>query len=329
MSQPAVQAAALCGWTDSMRGFGVEPEQALAYAGLNIAAQNARIPLNQFAALAECVGERANHPAATWMIGLNYDLAQLDQLGTAVVTAKTLGTALKRFADNFELLQDTTMLQFEVKGDLATINYRILDPNIWPRHHDAMFSLGIIAHVAQLAVPGALDDIELAFETERRETGLCVSSSRISFGGEVNSLSLPVAMLDAAMPPCALQADLRSISARIAQKRRADPPRDRIAAIIYARMAQGDIQQDELASEIGMSSRTMRRRLAQAQVTFQQLLDECRMHQAMLEFRARPASSIAQIALRLGYAEHSNFTRAFTRWAGMPPQRYRAAQTQH
>ena len=312
-----------------MPGFGVEPQQALAGAGLDIASQTGRIPLKQFAALAESVGERANHPAATWMIGLHYDLAGLDHLGTAILSAKTLGTALKRFADNFELLQDTTMLQFEVKGDLATINYRILDPDIWPRHHDAMFSLGIIAQIARAAVPGALDDIELGFESERRETGLAVPSSRISFGAEVNSISLPVAMLDAAMPPCARQADLRRISSQIAGKRRAEPARDRIAAFIYARMAQGEIHQDELASEIGMSSRTMRRRLAEAEVTFQQLLDECRMRQALLEFRARPGSSIAQIALRLGYAEHSNFTRAFTRWAGMPPQRYRASHTQH
>jgi hypothetical protein len=79
MSQPAVQAEALCGWTDSMPAFGIEPDEALARAGLDngdVATSN-RISLKRFARMAESVGERANHPAATWTIGLNYDLAQL------------------------------------------------------------------------------------------------------------------------------------------------------------------------------------------------------------------------------------------------------------
>jgi AraC-like DNA-binding protein len=54
------------------------------------------------------------------------------------------------------------------------------------------------------------------------------------------------------------------------------------------------------------------------------VLDECRMRQAEFEFRTRPDLSIAEIALRLGYAEHSNFTRAFLRWSGVSPQQYRA-----
>ena len=333
MSQPAVQAEALCGWTDSMPAFGIEPDEALARAGLDngdVATSN-RISLKRFARMAESVGERANHPAATWTIGLNYDLAQLGEIGTAITSAQTLGAALRRFADHFELLQDSTTLDFQVKDGTATVNYRILDPDIWPRHHDAMFSLGIVARIVRMAVPDAMDEIELGFECARRDTGLAMPLSRLSFGGEVNSLSLPVAMLDAAMPPSDARCNLKDLSTQIARKRRAEPARDRLAAMIFARMSQGEINQDELASEIGMSSRTMRRRLAEAQLTFQQLLDECRMRQAMLEFRTRPECSIAQVALRLGYAEHSNFTRAFTRWVGVPPQRYRAdtLQSQH
>ena len=68
----------------------------------------------------------------------------------------------------------------------------------------------------------------------------------------------------------------------------------------------------------------MRRRLADEAISFQKLLADCRMRQAMLEFQSRPDASIAEIALRLGYAEHSTFTRAFSRWAGVPPQEFRA-----
>lgn len=332
MGEPVVQACALHGWEDCLGSIGISAEDALRAAGVgHNAAYDSfdTLPLIAFTRIAEYVGERAVFPAATWMLGLNYDLNELGPVGAAIASASTLGNALRRFSGHFELLQDTSMLEIGIKDGIATISYRILDPQIWPRHHDALFTLGIVAQIITRALPDAISEMDFCFECERRETGLPVSGSQISFGGEANTISIPVAMLDAQMPLSDNACDMRGLSSLLTQKRRTSPARDRLAAIIYARLSQGEINQDELAREIGMSSRTMRRRLSETSLTFQQLLDECRMRQAMLEFRAHPQSSIAQVALRLGYAEHSNFTRAFSRWAGMPPQQYRAMTLSH
>lgn len=327
MGEPAVQACALHGWEACLASIGISskhPLTALESSPNNTDGGLGTLPLKAFARLAEYVGEKAALPAVTWTLGLNYDLDELGPIGAAITSASTLGNALFRFSLHFELLQDTSILEIVAKEDTATISYRILDPEIWPRHHDALFTLGIVAQIINRAVPKALAEMDFSFECERRETGLPVSGSQISFGGEANSIIIPVSMLGAPMPATDRNCDLRSLSSLLTQKRRTVPARDRLATIIYARLSQGDINQDELAREIGMSSRTMRRRLSETSLTFQQLLDECRMRQAMLEFRAHPQNSIAQIALRLGYAEHSNFTRAFSRWAGMPPQQFRA-----
>lgn len=334
MSLPAVQTCALSGWTEMMSRFGVDPADVMKSVGIvpeNEPRNPATIPLKAFATMTEFVGKRANHPAASWVIGTEYDLRELGDVGEAVMSAKTLGGALRRFSDHFELLQDSSKLGLEIKDDRAILSYRILDPDIWPRYHDALFSLGIVAQIIRLAVPNALEALELGFESERRETGLTMALSQISFEGDANTLTMPIAMLDASMPDTACECDLRHLSQQLAAKRRHVPASERLASMIFARLPDGGINQDELASEIGMSSRTMRRRLSDEKLTFQQLLDACRMRQAMLEFRARPDSSIAQVALRLGYAEHSNFTRAFTRWAGVPPHKFRSnsVQTTH
>jgi AraC-like DNA-binding protein len=280
--------------------------------------------LASFVQMTEFFGDHASAANASWLIGENFDLAALGEVGEAVQSARTLGGALRRLADNFELLQDVSRMQFDAEPDSATISYRILDPSIWPRHQDALFSLGIISRIIKMAVPDAATFMELGFECRKRDTGLTIGDGQIAFECEANSIRIPAAMLDMAMPETASTCDLRQLSMRLAERRRQRPAREKLASIIYARLADGDINQDHLASEIGMSSRTMRRRLAHEETSFQLLLDECRMRQAVLEFQARPDASIAQIALRLGYAEHSTFTRAFTRWAGMPPHRFRA-----
>lgn len=326
MSEPVVNAAALRGWSNNLNALGCDPEMALLAAGLS-AHDNARltdtIPLSAFANFAEYVGTHSTQSSATWLLGLNYNIAELGDVGFAILSAKTLGNALRRFSDHFELLQDTTALEFESNADTATIGYRILDPKIWPRHHDALFTLGIITNIINLAAPNVLEEFEIGFESERRETGMGLSCNQISFGCDTNSITLPVKMLDLKMPDFGQGCDLKSLSQQLAQKRRSVPAQDRLASLIYSRLPLGGINQDDLALKIGMSSRTMRRRLSEGKSSFQQLLDECRMKQAVLEFQARPQHSIAQIALKLGYAEHSNFTRAFTRWAGIPPQRFR------
>lgn len=334
MSTAEVRTTALCGWTDHLKRFGVDVPEALLIAGIDtsspLGALDA-IPLTRFARMAEFVGDHASSANASWLIGEDYDLAELGEIGEAVLGAKTLGNALKRLTDNFELLQDASKLTLDRTSDTATISYRILDPSIWPRHQDALFSLGIISKIVKLAVPDAMEVMEFGFECRRRETGLKIGHGQLDFECEANSIRVPVAMLDKGMPEFAHPCDLKQLSFSLAEKRRRRPARERLASIIFARLSDGGINQDQLANEVGMSSRTMRRRLADEATSFQLLLDDCRMQQAVLEFQSRPEASIADIALRLGYAEHSTFTRAFSRWAGMPPQKFRAElnQTKH
>lgn len=327
MSTAEVRMTALSGWTDRLDDFGVSVPDTLLIAGVETPeypCSHEMIPLTRFARMAEFVGEQANVTHASWLIGEGYDLTELGEIGEAVLGARTLGGALRRLTDNFELLQDASRLNLDTTAENATISYRILDPSIWPRHQDALFSLGIISKIVKLAVPEALQFMELGFECRKRDTGLKIGQGQLEFECEANSIRVPIAMLDRAMPEFSRTCDLRKLSVSLAERRRQRPASERLSGIIFANLSSGDIDQDHLASEIGMSSRTMRRRLADEATSFQQLLDDCRMRQAMLEFQSRPEASIADIALRLGYAEHSTFTRAFTRWAGVPPQRFRA-----
>lgn len=79
---------------------------------------------------------------------------------------------------------------------------------------------------------------------------------------------------------------------------------------------------ERLAKRLGVSVRSLHRKLAEEGTSVSSLLDEIRIERA----RALLASSasVGQIALALGYSEHAAFTRAFKRWAGESPQEYRA-----
>lgn len=86
----------------------------------------------------------------------------------------------------------------------------------------------------------------------------------------------------------------------------------------------------DVAARLGVSARTVDRRLADEGRAFAELRDAVRLERARA-LLADPALSVAQVAQQLGYRDAANFSRAFRRQAGMPPtafRRHRADATQ-
>lgn len=75
------------------------------------------------------------------------------------------------------------------------------------------------------------------------------------------------------------------------------------------------------AEHFEQNERTFQRALARLGVNFQELIDELRMNLALEYMRAD--YGFLDIALMLGYSEQSAFHRAFKRWTGVPPSRYK------
>lgn len=82
-----------------------------------------------------------------------------------------------------------------------------------------------------------------------------------------------------------------------------------------------------ISRNIGLSSRTLQRRLKYCGIDFEDLRDETRRSQA-LELIASGKYTATEIAYMVGYSDQAHFTRAFKRWTGSPPSRYRAALKQ-
>ena len=79
----------------------------------------------------------------------------------------------------------------------------------------------------------------------------------------------------------------------------------------------------ELADRRHVSPRTLKRQLAAHGTSFQHLLDELRRDRA-LALLEDDGIAIDRIAELLGYADPSNFNRAFRRWMGTSPSEWRA-----
>src|SRR5262245_57333061 len=93
---------------------------------------------------------------------------------------------------------------------------------------------------------------------------------------------------------------------------------------IAERLGSGEPSQTSIAKQMGMSERTLQRRLQAEGTTFNELLDDARRTIAFTYLADRKLAAY-EVSFLLGYAEPATFFRAFKRWTGQTPQQYRTS----
>ena len=78
----------------------------------------------------------------------------------------------------------------------------------------------------------------------------------------------------------------------------------------------------QIGEHMGMSSRTLNRRLAENGITFRELVKQTQ-EKISIELLKNTSNTISEIAFQTGFSEQSAFSRAFKRWTGKPPLEYR------
>jgi AraC-like DNA-binding protein len=91
---------------------------------------------------------------------------------------------------------------------------------------------------------------------------------------------------------------------------------------IRKHLATGKPAVDSIARELGLSRRTLNRRLAERDMTFAQLLRSIRFMTAR-QLLVESATPLAEIATAIGYGEASIFSNAFRSWSGLSPSDWR------
>ncbi len=101
-----------------------------------------------------------------------------------------------------------------------------------------------------------------------------------------------------------------------------------VKRLLLAQLEAGEPAIGSVASQLNLTERSLRRRLREEGLSYRELLQQSRME--MAEYYLRHTTlSVTDIALRSGFADASNFARAFTRWFSQSPTEFRKTQLPH
>ncbi len=97
---------------------------------------------------------------------------------------------------------------------------------------------------------------------------------------------------------------------------------DRVRQELSVGLRGGQVRLEAIAHTLEVEPRTLQRKLREAGISYQELLDEMR-RELSIHYLKEEHISVYEVAFLLGFAETSAFHRAFKRWTGKTPSEFR------
>ena len=250
---------------------------------------------------------------------------KLSAFGAWVCEANTLREAIARaHAGIAVMLQTSTILALEHHGHRVRWFIEFVEPETEGRHHNEMLGVGYMIDTVRIYA-GRTWTPDVVF------TALSAGSPRASLeeilgcnvmhGRDVPGIEFDAALLNGR------RWDHRASNAFCADAEPRMPPQNdmlaTLAAVTDLALFEGYPRMEWVAEKLGTSCRSLQRRLAAHNTSFNRFVDDALARRAKKLLRDGTVS-ITDIALELGYTDPAHFTRAFRRWTGVTPSAFRS-----
>jgi AraC-like DNA-binding protein len=288
-----------------------------------------RVTTEQHFRLWRTVRDLSEDPA----VGLKLPgLVPVEQHHPAIIAAyhaRTFREALQRFA-RYKILCCFEEMKFhESKGECSLEFHWILSretppPLLLDVAFMASVEMGRRGTQRPLLRPLRL---ELSRSAEHREMYESAFGCPVKFKAKRDAIIFRSSDLD--LPFVSYNAELLEmltpqLDQQLARHKKKQSSTDQVKWVLKRLLGGPRPEINEVAKELGMSSRTLQRRITDEGSSYRQLLNDAR-HELARFYLKEPSLSVSEIAYLLSYEDPSSFFRAFHEWEGTTPSEWKTA----
>jgi AraC-like DNA-binding protein len=248
-------------------------------------------------------------------------------MGDVMRNSKTFGDALNYVVKHAYVHSLAARIRLERRSDQSIfVGHDILLDRL-PNRRQAMEQMLLLGHLGALELTGGRARARVvylrhrplsSFSTYRRYFGCEVRFEQLSDGLVFSKGDLQSPIIDASTK--AFEAATSFIDASFPAV--APPLRAQARAVIGQLLGTPNCHHKRVAAELGLHPRTLDRRLQKEGTAFLEIKENARREAAQY-YLQQTDLPLSQIAERLGYAEHSVFTRSCLRWFSSTPSQMR------
>lgn len=289
-----------------------------------------RVPASLMQRVWEEAVAQSSDPFLGLRVAVDLRPEMFDAVGYCVKLGATLGDVVERMARYARVINDRYLWSLEVGDRLATLALpHAPGPPFQPQYAECILAgIGLMGR----RITGehlVATEVWLTHAEPRHAKALSdLFEAPICFSKEVCALVFDARYLSLAIP--GHDATLCAILEREVERMLEELPRQdsfvaRVQNTISNALARGDVTASEVAQRLAVSETTLRRRLREAEMTYQGLLDDVRFRLAQRYLR-QTDMDVAEVAFSLGFSDPSSFGRAFKRWSGRTALEFRRSK---
>jgi|GEM_PF-3491257 len=285
------------------------------------------IPLKEQFRLLQRAARATGDPHFGARLGQHVRIRELSAFGRWVVGAETLGAAIDRANRGLNVfLQTATIMKLYRGPEVSRWSIEFLDPKSDGRYQNELLGVSyLIDTVREFLGPDWTPRYVATTCTLSNQAGRLehLFGTNVVVGRGVSAFEIPTVALS------------QTRNARNWDDGAASGPSDNepsiplgfndgeaVAALTRLALLQGYPHVDWVARKMGLTSRTLQRRLKEVDVAFSDVVKQVISIRAK-ELVGDTAIPITDIALSLGYSDPAHFSRAFKQWTGAAPSAYR------
>jgi AraC-like DNA-binding protein len=316
---------------EALRMEGVaNPEALLPEAGIDpdlLAKPENRIPFERQNALWALAVSSAPEPAFGLQFARSVQPTSFGVVGYMAMNCGSIGECLEAIVDYQFLAGEGGEFSLEPCGSDTALCYNPVNPDDPVTRERVVGMLAATVSFGRWLVGRAFQPQRVAFTHEAPgETAEYDEffGCTVRFGDARNCAVYPPAVTGLVVPTASedLLALLRERANRMLEELSRGGIASRIASLLASQLDSAVPDKAVIAAQLGMSERTLQRRLREEGTTYQATLDRTR-HYLARDLLRNTQMSLAEVAVQLGFSEPSTFFRAFKRWEGATPGQYR------
>lgn len=248
-------------------------------------------------------------------------------VGYAMACSATLKRAGHRFAHSARLISDAASVSFEQVGANYLLQVDLNTGGRQPIYQTIDTILAGFLMLCKWICLAPVVPLEVCFKHEKPRDDRAyqdIFQCEIRYSQPVNSILFNGADMERPVPSA--NEELASMLDEMAANHMAFRFQSRFSAkvrdALVGQLPSGEPSKKETARLLGMTERTLLRRLRDENTSFQELLDRLREKLAF-DYLRRADLTTEKIAHLLGFSSSSAFSRAFMRWTGQRPSDWR------
>jgi len=327
---PTTSASTLRLFTEALEALRVDWRAILRRCDIDpalLADPEARISQDRFQRVWSAAGEFTGDPCIGLHAGEHIHTHAVNIFGYLMLSSATVGSGLRRVARYQPVLAGVPWIAVDDSGAAmrARVGIEYGEPESRAIH--AEYVAALVLHFMSWVSETEIRPMEARFEHSPRgelsEYRRCLRCP-VKFSADRNELVLDARTLD--HPSIHADQTLARVHEEFAQRLLVSEEEATVTRRVRRALAEhlesGAVDLASVARQLGLSARSLQRRLAEEGTSFREILENLRRELAS-EHLEQHATPIAAVAYLTGFSEVSAFTRAVHRWFGRTPARLR------